>query len=98
MPKHSPSLGLLIYWCACLMLGATFVFAAMQGNYGLFRRAEVMAETRVLQNKLDVLAGQVARMENLTRRMSDAYLDLDLLDEQARAVLGLLRADEIVVR
>ena len=28
----------------------------------------------------------------------DAYLDLDLLDERARDVLGTLRSDEIVIR
>jgi cell division protein FtsB len=37
-------------------------------------------------------------MQNLTLRLSDDYLDLDLLDEQARDVLGYLRADEIVIR
>jgi cell division protein FtsB len=37
-------------------------------------------------------------MENLTRRLSDNYLDLDLLDEQARDVLGMIRADEIVIQ
>ena len=37
-------------------------------------------------------------MENLTRRLSDNYLDLDLLDQQARSVLGMIRADEIVIR
>jgi cell division protein FtsB len=37
-------------------------------------------------------------MENLTHRLSDTYLDLDLLDQQARDVLGLLRSDEIVIR
>jgi len=36
-------------------------------------------------------------MENLTRRLSDSYLDLDLLDERARNVLGLARSDEIIV-
>ena len=40
----------------------------------------------------------VARMENLTHRLSDEYLDLDLLDEQTRKVLGMIRADEIVIR
>ena len=39
-----------------------------------------------------------AEMENLTRRLSDTYLDLDLLDQQARSVLGMIRADEIVIR
>jgi len=37
-------------------------------------------------------------MENLTKRMSDEYLDVDLLDERARKVLGLVRADEIVIQ
>ena len=37
-------------------------------------------------------------MENLTRRLSDSYLDLDLLDERARDVLGYVRADEIVIQ
>jgi cell division protein FtsB len=98
MPANRPSVTMLIYWCGCLLLGTTFIFAAMQGNYGLFRRAEVLAESRALQAELDMLTARVARMENLTRRMSDDYLDLDLLDEQARSVLGLLRSDEIVVR
>jgi cell division protein FtsB len=40
----------------------------------------------------------VERMENLTHRLSDSYLDLDLLDQQARDVLGMIRADEIVIR
>ncbi|MGR3813148.1 MAG: septum formation initiator family protein, partial [Cognatishimia activa] len=32
------------------------------------------------------------------RRLSDDYLDLDLLDQQARSVLGLIRGDEMVIR
>ena len=35
---------------------------------------------------------------NLTLRLSDHYLDLDLLDEQARSVLGVVRHDEVVLR
>ena len=51
-----------------------------------------------LEARLEALESQVARMENLTRRLSDSYLDLDLLDQQARDVLGLMRSDEIVIR
>jgi cell division protein FtsB len=39
----------------------------------------------------------VARMENLTHRLSDTFLDLDLLDERARDILGLMRHDELVI-
>lgn len=96
--RKRPALGVLIYFAVALSLGAYFTFAAVQGDYGLFRRAEIEAESKALQARLDDLTAQVARMENLTKRLSDSYLDLDLLDQQARDVLGLLRADEIVIR
>jgi len=70
----------------------------VQGDFGLFRRAEILAETQDLRAQLDGVRADVARMENLTKRMSDDYLDLDLLDEQARKVLGMIRSDEIVIR
>lgn len=96
--RNRLSLGGLLYFMGALMLALYFTFAAVQGDYGVFRRAEVMADTRDLQVHLDALHAEVARMENLTERMSDQYLDLDLLDEQARDVLGMVRMDEIVIR
>ncbi|MBR9651789.1 FtsB family cell division protein [Thalassovita aquimarina] len=96
--RKRPALGAWAYFAVAFMLGAYFTFAAVQGGYGLFRRAEIQAEAEILQQDLDQLNAQVARMENLTRRLSDSYLDLDLLDEQARSVLGLIRSDEIVIR
>ena len=92
-----PALGVLIYFALAFSLSAYFVFAAVQGDYGLFRRAEIEAEDRRLQAELADLTAQVTRKENLTRRLSDEFLDLDLLDQQARDVLGLVRTDEIVV-
>ena len=80
------------------MLGVYFTFAAVQGDYGLFRRVEIAAERDTLARDLEKLQAEIAEMENLTLRLSDTYLDLDLLDQQARSVLGLLRADEIVIR
>ena len=57
-----------------------------------------MAEAQDLRVQLAQVQIDVARMENLTHRLSDEYLDLDLLDEQTRKVLGMIRADEIVIR
>ena len=91
-------MGALIFFLVAFGLGLYFTFAAVQGDYGLFRRAEIDAESRTLETQLDALTARVSRMENLTRRLSDDYLDLDLLDQQARDVLGLLRGDEIVIR
>ena len=81
-----------------MVLSSIFTFAAGQGDYGLFRRVEVEAEKAKLDAELAQLQAEVMRMENLTQRLSDEYLDLDLLDQQARDVLGLIRTDEIVIR
>ncbi|MEL6691165.1 MAG: septum formation initiator family protein [Pseudomonadota bacterium] len=93
-----PALGALAFVTVCLALGAYFTFAAVQGDFGLFKRAEVEAEAIRLSEELQELAIEIAALENKTRRLSDDYLDLDLLDQQARDVLGLMRADEIVVQ
>ena len=87
-----------MFFAIAFALGLYFTFAAVQGDFGLFRRAEIEAEARDVSRDLERLQAEVARMENLTHRLSDDYLDLDLLDQQARDVLGLLRSDEIVIR
>ena len=60
--------------------------------------ATKVSTARALTEERDRLQTELAQMVNLTHRLSDGYLDLDLLDEQARDVLGYLRADEIVIR
>jgi len=96
--RKRPAIGGIIYFGFTFVLGLYFAFAAIQGDYGLFRRIQIDAEADTLRDELAGLGKQVQRMENKTRRLSDDYLDLDLLDEQARSVLGMIRADEVVIR
>lgn len=99
MQKRSrPAMGTLLSFLGLMAMGLYFTFAAVQGDYGVFKRAEVTAEGRALSQELATLHAEVAVMENLTQRLSDTFLDLDLLDEQARDVLGMIRADEIVIQ
>jgi cell division protein FtsB len=93
-----PAVGPLLFFAIAFALSLYFMFAAVQGDYGLFRRAEILAEANDMRDQLGQVRAEVAEMENLTRRLSDDYLDLDLLDEQARSVLGMVRTDEIVIR
>ena len=93
-----PAFGTLLFFAIAFALSLYFTFAAVQGDFGLFRRAEIVAESQELRSQLAQVRAEVARMENLTKRMSDDYLDLDLLDEQARRVLGMVRTDEIVIQ
>lgn len=96
--RSRPAMGVILYFSGAIMLCLYFTFAAVSGDYGVFKRAEVDAEGRALTQELALLEAEVARMENLTRRLSDTYLDLDLLDQQARDMLGMIRADEVVIR
>ncbi|MEP1767662.1 MAG: septum formation initiator family protein [Sulfitobacter sp.] len=93
-----PAFGPILFFAIAFALSLYFMFAAIQGDFGLFRRAEILAEANDLRDQLNSVHAEVRQMENLTHRLSDDYLDLDLLDEQARDVLGMVRADEIVIR
>ena len=93
-----PTVALVAFLSACFGLSLYFAYAAVQGDYGLFRRAEIEADIDRMQAELRATRDEVNRMENLTVRLSDGYLDLDLLDEQVRAILGMARPDELVIR
>ena len=80
------------------LAGMYLTFAAVQGDHGLFRRIEVEAEARRHEAELARVAAVQHRYEQLTRRMSDDFLDLDLLDERVRDVLGYVAAGEVVLR
>ena len=81
-----------------LSLGLYFTFAAVQGDFGILRRAEINHDIKKLQVEIGSLNVEIADLKNLTRRLSDHYLDLELLDQQARDVLGYIRTDELVIQ
>jgi cell division protein FtsB len=81
-----------------ISLMAYLTFAAVQGDYGLFRLLQVEAKEAQLREELERLEARRAEIANRTLRLSVEHLDLDLLDERARSVLGLGRADEIMIR
>ena len=99
--KNTPSrisLGGIFYLVLAFTLGGYFTFAAVQGDYGVLRRVQIDAEADALRVERDRLAQELTQLTNLTRRLSDDFLDIDLLDQQARDVLGYMRADEIMIR
>ena len=73
-------------------------FAALQGEHGLLSLFRVEAQAVRLKGELAALQAERAFIANRTERLSPEHLDLDLLDEQARKVLGLGRPDEIIFR
>ncbi len=97
-PGRQGSFGSVIYFIVIFCLGLYFIFASVQGDYGLFRRVQISAELRDLSARRDALAEEISTLSNKTLRLSDDYLDLDLLDEQVREILGYIRPDEVVIR
>lgn len=92
------SISATVLLALAVALGLYFAFAAVQGPSGILRRIQLEAEITDLAAERDRLRTEVQGMENLTRRMSDEYLDLDLLDERVRQVLGMVRPDEVILR
>ena len=92
-----PPVGAALLLMVAMAITSYFAFAAMQGDHGLFRRVQIRADVVELEGRKAELEAELARLVNLTMRLSDTSLDLDLLDERARTVLGYLRADEVVI-
>lgn len=93
-----PRMGSMFYFAVAATIGLYFVFAAVQGEYGVFRQVQLNGEAETLRAERDGLKAELDGLTNLTRRLSDDYLDIELLDEQVRDTLGYVRADEIVIR
>lgn len=95
--RTRPALGAAFYLTLMCLLAMYFTFASVQGDYGLFRRIQITAEKAQLEAERETLRAEVLALENKTRRLSDNYLDLELLDQQARDILGMIRPDEIIL-
>jgi cell division protein FtsB len=98
MSSLRPRFGPVMFYAIALTFGSYLTFAGVQGEYGLFNRIQIQADAAQLRAERDRLAQALSEVENRTRRLSDQFLDLDLLDQQARDVLGYVRADEVVLR
>ena len=98
MSSYRPRFGPVMFYAIMGTFGSYVAFAAVQGEYGLFNRIQIEADAAQLRAERDRLAAELAEIENRTHRLSEAFLDLDLLDQQARDILGLIRPDEILLR
>ena len=73
-----------------------FTYVAIFGNNGLKSYIDLEFEIIQLNKNLNSLVKIMNEMEIKTSKLSN-NLDLDLLDEQSRTVLGLIRNDEIMI-
>ena len=91
--KHFLELGSLV---AITLTTVYFSITALYGEYGLFTLFKKQIEEEHLLKYNSKLEMELREWENLTKRISSDYLDLDLLDEQARKILRVARSDEAI--
>ncbi len=100
MTKTSTPRRRLRYYCR------GFMFAILSAYFSvhIFYAGQTTARWIVLKSQivdaqvpLAVTTSDRARRENLVRRMKSDSLDLDLLDERARHVVGLGRRNELII-
>ena len=80
-----------------LVISIYFTYNAIYGNNGLKKSIVLELEIIELDNKLNSLQKVLFNIEKKTSSLSKKNLDLDLLDEQSRKILGLIRPDEIML-
>lgn len=97
-PRGNASLGGTVFAIAVLAMMAYLAIAALQGRHGLFSLIRAEAEEGSLRLELSELRAARASIANKAHRLSTETLDPDLLDEQARRVLGVGRGDEVIIR
>ncbi len=77
---------------------AVFGHSALQGEHGLAALRQAEALEAELTTELAGIGEDRRALANLVERLDERNLDLDLLDERARAMLGYVRREELVIR
>lgn len=81
---------------ALLLLIAYFAFHTVYGERGLLTYSRVIKELSDKQQQLEQLRLERLELEHKVNLLRSESLDLDLLDERAREMLGLANPEEEV--
>ncbi len=81
----------------CIILCFYFILASFNGEFGVAAKYELLAREKVLTRELDLLIEENTAIKNKIKRLSDTSLDLELLDQQARKILGMIGEDEAII-
>lgn len=87
----------LFLYCVSGAAGGYFAWHAVNGERGLKTKEEYEHRIAALRDQLKGLDAELALWKNRIDLMKGAAVDRDLLDEEARAVLGRVDKNELVV-
>ena len=81
----------------CFILSFYFIIASFNGEFGVSAKYQLLAKEKALTIELKLVNEENKAVKNKIKRLSDTSLDLELLDQQARKILGLIGEDELIV-
>ncbi|WP_395664682.1 septum formation initiator family protein [Methylocella sp.] len=87
----------LFLYCVSGAAAGYFVWHALNGERGLKANDEHQARIAQLHGQLDALKAESATWRRRIDLVNGAIVDRDLLDEQARVVLGRADKNDLVV-
>lgn len=73
-----------------------FLYHIISGENGFLSMIEISKKVTEAREELDSVSSERLRLENKVSLLRDESLDPDLLDEQARRLLGYVAEDETV--
>jgi cell division protein FtsB len=71
--------------------------SAVTGNQGLPKWSELQRRELALQSELEAAMQERALLDQRASKLKSDELDLDLVDERARELLGYARSDEVIL-
>ncbi len=87
----------LLLYVVTAGLSSYFIYSAVFGARGLKARDRYQAEMGQLAKQSAALANEQAAWRHRVMLIRSGVIDADLLDNEARSVLGLVAKDEVVV-
>jgi cell division protein FtsB len=79
------------------VISGYFAFHAVQGDRGVFAYAELTEQVRDARIKLAEAHAQREALQSDVSRLNRDNLDLNLLEERVRAVLGMVDDDDMLI-
>ena len=87
----------LLLYCLSGSIGTYFVWHAVNGERGLKTKDEYERKITALLGELDGLRSEHALWSHRVALLSGRVIDRDLIDEEARALLGRVHRNDLVV-
>ncbi len=84
--------------CLVVLVIIYFAFYTLFGQRGLYRMFELQDHLQVTQIEYHEILKQRADLERNVALLKPNNLDIDMLDQRAREVLGLAHPDDIVIK